>query len=210
MRRHAKERVKYRKYGLISLVGEDDVTTRNLLLIFLALCLSACAGSVKYRDPNMDFGSVQKVAVLPFTNLTKDDKAADRVRDVFINMLMATGGLYLLPPGEVARGISRAQLADRTAPSEEEVKRLGGVLSVDTVMTGLVREYGEVRSGSVSSNLISLSMMMYEVKTGKVVWSASSTKGGVSTTDRLFGGGGKPMNVVTEEAVIDLINKLYK
>ena len=77
-------------------------------------------------------------------------------------------------------------------------------------MTGVVKEYGEVRSGSVSSNVISMSLQMFEVKTGKVVWSASSTKGGVSTMDRLFGGGGKPMNVVTEEAAVDLINKLYK
>ena len=210
MRRHAKERVKYDGNRLISLAGEDAVTTKNILAVFLVLCLSACAASVKYRDPNMDFGSVQKVAVLPFANLTKDEKAADRVRDVYTNMLMATGGIYLLPPGEVARGISRAQLTDRTAPSEEEIKRLGGVLGVDTVMTGVVKEYGEVRSGSVSSNLVSMSLQMFEVKTGKVVWSASSTKGGVSTTDRLFGGGGKPMNIVTEEAVVDLINKLYK
>ena len=190
---------------------EDVVTTKNILAVFLILCFCGCAGSVKYRDPNMDFGSLQKVAVLPFANLTKDEKAAERVRDVFTNMLMATGGgLYLLPPGEVARGISRAQPADRTAPSEEEIKRLGGVLGVDAVMTGVVKEYGEVRSGSVSSNLVSLSLQMYEVKTGKVVWSASSTKGGVTTTDRLFGGGGKPMNIVTEEAIVDLINKLYK
>jgi hypothetical protein len=196
------------------MVGEDAVPAKNILAVLLLLCVGACsragAGSVKYRDPNMDFGSVQKVAVLPFANLTRDDKAADRVRDVYTNMLMATGGLYLLPPGEVARGISRAQLTDRTAPSEEEIKRLGGVLGVDSIMTGVVKEYGEVRSGSVSSNLVSLSLMMFEVKTGKVVWSASSTKGGVSTTDRLFGGGGNPMNIVTEEAVVDLIKKLYK
>jgi hypothetical protein len=81
---------------------------------------------------------------------------------------------------------------------------------VDAVMTGVVKEYGEVRSGSVSSNLISLSLQMFEVKTGKAVWSASSTKGGVTTTDRLFGGGGKPLNIVTEEAIVDLIKKLYK
>lgn len=210
MRRNAEERVKYNGNRSITLAGKDAMTTRNLLLLFLILFLSACAGSVKYRDPNMDFGSVQKVAVLPFANLTRDDKAADRVRDVYMNMLMATGGLYLLPPGEVARGISRAQLTDRTAPSEEEIKRLGGVLGVDSVITGVIKEYGEVRSGSVSSNLVSMSLQMFEVKTAKVVWSASSTKGGVSTMDRLFGGGGKPMNVVTEEAAIDLINKLYK
>jgi hypothetical protein len=210
MRRHAKGVVKYYSNRLISLAGEDAVTTKKILGVLLILCLGACAGSVKYRDPNMDFGSVQKVAVLPFANLTRDEKAADRVRDVYMNMLMATGGLYLLPPGEVARGISRAQLTERTAPSEEEIKRLGGVLGVDTVMTGVVKEYGEVRSGSVSSNLVSMSLQMFEVKTGKVVWSASSTKGGVSTIDRLFGGGGRPMNIVTEEAVVDLINKLYK
>jgi hypothetical protein len=186
------------------------VNAKKILIAMLLLCFGACAGSTKYRDANMDFGSIQKVAVLPFANLTKEERAADRVRDVFMNMLLATGGIYLIPPGEVARGVSRAQLAERTAPSEEEVKKLGSILGVDSVITGVVREYGEVRSGSVSSNLVSLSLQMFEVKTGKVVWAASSTKGGITTADRLFGGGGKPMNDVTEEAVIDLINKLYR
>jgi len=191
-------------------MGEGNVTSKKLLVVLLCCGVGACAGPAKYRDPNMDFGAVQKVAVLPFTNLTKEERAADRVRDVFMNTLLATGGLYLLPPGEVARGISRAQIENRTTPTQEEVKKLGAILGVDSVITGVVREYGEVRSGSASANLVSVSLQMLEVKTGKVVWAASSTKGGVTTADRLFGGGGKPMNDVTEEAVIDLINKLYK
>jgi len=73
-----------------------------------------------------------------------------------------------------------------------------------------VREYGEVRSGTTSANIISLSLQMIETQTGKVVWTASSTKGGISIWDRLFGGGGQPMNVITEKAVNDLINKLFK
>ncbi len=189
---------------------EYTVVSKSFLIVLLCLCVGACAGTVKYRDPNMDFGSVRKVAVLPFANLTKEERAADRVRDVFTNALLASGGLYLLPPGEVARGISRAQVDNRTAPTEEEVKRLGSVLGVDAVITGVVREYGEVRSGSASANLVSVSLQMFEVKTGKVVWSASSTKGGITTMDRLFGSGGQPMNDVTEEAVVDLINQLYR
>lgn len=185
------------------------MTVKNILFAILLLSVSACATSNKYRDPTMDFGAIQKIAVLPFANLTKESKAADRVRDVFMNMLLATGGVYLLPPGEVARGISRAQLSDKTAPSAEEVKKLGTVLGVDSVITGAVREYGVVRSGSASANLVSLSLQMLEVDTGKIVWAASSTKGGVTTSDRMFGGGGEPMNVVTEEAVIDLINQFY-
>ncbi len=189
---------------------EHTVLSKSFLIVMLCLCVGACAGTAKYRDPNMDFGSVRKVAVLPFANLTKEERAADRVRDVFTNALLATGGLYLLPPGEVARGISRAQVDNRTSPTEEEVKRLGSVLTVDAVITGVVREYGEARSGSASANMISVSLQMFEVKTGKVVWSAASTKGGVTTVDRLFGSGGQPMNDVTEEAVLDLINQLYR
>jgi hypothetical protein len=52
-------------------------------------------------------------------------------------------------------------------------------------------------------------MQMVEKESRKVVWSASTTKGGISAWDRLFGGGGRPMEDVTEAAINDLINKLF-
>jgi hypothetical protein len=55
-----------------------------------------------------------------------------------------------------------------------------------------------------------MSVQMQETATGKVVWSASTTKGGVGFGDRMLGGGGAPLNGVTEEAVDDLLNKLFK
>jgi hypothetical protein len=68
-----------------------------------------------------------------------------------------------------------------------------------------------VRSGgSVSSNVISVSVQMVETASGKVVWSASTTKGGVTMMDRLFGSGGSALNEVTDEAVDDLIEKLFR
>ncbi len=88
--------------------------------------------------------------------------------------------------------------------------KLGKVLKVDAIVTGTVREYGEVRSGTASGNIVSLSIQIMETATGKVVWAASSTQGGVSTADRLLGSGGTPMNQVTEAAVNDLLNKLFK
>lgn len=183
---------------------------RLSLLTAVFLSLMACAAPTRYHDANMDFGGIQTVAVIPFQNLTSQKDAGERVRDVFMNMLLASGGVYVLPPGEVARGISRAQLAEPSAPSVEEAQKLGNVLTVDAVITGVLREYGEVRSGTAASNVISLSLKMIETKTGKVVWAASSTKGGISTTDRLFGGGGQPMNDITEEAVSELIHQLFR
>jgi hypothetical protein len=158
----------------------------------------------------MDFGAVKSIAVMPFVSLARDPVVADRVRDVFITKLLATGAVYVLPIGEVARGASRAEIPNPSAPSPEEVVKLAGILKTQAVMTGTVREYGEVRSGTASSSIVSVSLQMIETQTGRVVWSASSTEGGVNVWDRLFGGGGKPMNKVTERAVDGLINKLFK
>ncbi len=180
-------------------------------VLFAAAGCAATRESVRvtYRDANMDFGQIQTVAVMPFTNLSRDPTAADRVRDVFMTMLLATQGVYVVPPGEVARGISRAGIATPATPTADEVVKFVSLGKADAVITGTVREYGEARSGTASASLISVSLEMMEGQTGKVVWSASSTKGGVTTLDRMFGGGGEPMNIVTEKAVEDLLDKIF-
>jgi hypothetical protein len=160
-----------------------------------------------YRDAKMDFGSIQTVAVMPFSNLAHDQVVAERVRDVFINRLLASGAVYVLPVGEVARGITKLELQSPTSPTSEEIIKLGGLIKADAVITGVVREYGEVRSGTTTANVISMSIQMIEAGTGRVVWSAS-TKGGISFWDRLIGGGGEPANKVTEHAVDALLDKL--
>lgn len=180
------------------------------LLLVWGGCAVTSAGRVNFLDPNMDFASIRNVAVMPFANLTRETNAADRVRDVFMTMLQATGGVYVIPAGEVGRGISRTGMASPTTPAPEEVVRFAKIVSADAVITGTVREYGDVRSGTTTANLVSVSLQMMEAQTGRVVWSASSTRGGVTLTDRLFGGGGEPMNPVTQKAVNDLLDKLFR
>jgi hypothetical protein len=184
-----------------------------ILAVFLVGVLSACAGAghlSNWHDESMDFGSVKTVAVMPFANLSPVQTANGRVRDTFMSMLMATGGVYVLPPGEVARGIARVGVADPTAPSPEEVVKLCGIVKADAVITGVVKEYGEVRAGATFGNVIALNMNMLEGQSGKVVWTASAEEGGISLKDRLLGPSGAPLNDITVQAVNDLINKLFK
>jgi len=181
-----------------------------LALLLVALTASVCAAQVTdvYKDPNMDFATIQTVAVLPFANLARDQVVSDRVRDVFINKLLSSEAVYVLPVGEVARGIGKIELANPSAPTPEEAVKLGAFLKADALITGVVREYGEVRSGTTTANVISMSIQLMEAQTGRIVWSGSSTKGGISFMNRLFGGGGQPANVVTEQAVDALFDKL--
>jgi hypothetical protein len=157
----------------------------------------------------MDFSSVRSVAVMPFANLSRDQGAGDRVRDVFSTSLFASGSVYVVPAGDVARAAATSGLVNSSGPTSEEVIRLGKLLKIDAIVTGVVKEYGEVRSGTASANVAALSAQMQEVGTGKVVWSATTTKGGIGTSERLFGGGGQPLEKVTQEAVDDLLDKLF-
>ena len=147
---------------------------------------------------------------MPFQNLSPVNTAGERVRDVFSNLLLSTGAIYVLPSGEVGHAITKTGLTNTAAPSKEEVLALGKLLAADAVVTGVLREYGEVRSGNSSANAISLSVEMIETATGKVVWAASTTQGGVGFWDRLLGGGGEPMNQVTEDAVRALLKQLFR
>ncbi len=184
---------------------------RKIVVFAMLACLAACArpASDVFRDPNMDFGTVQTIAVMPFSNQTREQTAPDRVRDVFINRLLSTGGVYCLPIGEVKRGTTRAGISDPATPSPEEVVKFAAVVKADAVVVGSVKEYGDVRSGTAAANVIAVSVQMMEAQTGRVVWAASATKGGVTMSDRLFGGGGEPMNIITEKAVDELIYKLF-
>jgi polysaccharide biosynthesis protein PelC len=187
-------------------------TARSIACVLWCLAITSpvCTAQVTdvYRDPKMDFGVIQTVAVLPFSNLARDQVVAERVRDVFINRLLSTEAVYVLPVGEVARGISKMEIQAPSSPTAEEVVKLAALLKADAVITGVVREYGEVRSGTTTANIISMSIQLIEAGTGRIVWSASSTKGGITFWNRLFGGGGQPVNKVTEQAVDALFEKL--
>lgn len=183
------------------------VTSATFLLALTACPVTAQVTDV-FRDPRMDFGIIKTVAVMPFANLTRDQVVAERVRDVFINKLLSSEAVYVLPVGEVARGITRVEIQSPTEPTAEEVVKLGAFLGAEAVITGVVREYGEVRSGATSANVISMSIQLVEAQTGRIVWSGSSTKGGITFMNRLFGGGGQPLNVVTEQAIDALFDKL--
>jgi len=176
-----------------------------------ALALTSCASHRAYHNPNMDFASVRTVAVLPFWNLSKDPQGADRVRDVFTTALLATNAVYVVPTGEVARAVSRVGVASAVSPAADEVVKLCGMLKADAVITGVLKEYGEVRTSSAAANVVALSLQMQEGATGKVVWSGSSTKGGIGWSARLLGAsGGDPLNDVTEQAIDDLLRQLFK
>jgi hypothetical protein len=192
----------------------DNLANFNkLVLSSLVIFLFACApGSslTYYHDPQMDFAAIRSVAVMPFENLSRESQAGERVRDVFANSLLSTGAVYVIPAGEVSRGIVRAGILNPAVPSGEEIAKFAGIIKVDAVITGTVTEYGAVTSGNATANVVSMNVQMIEIQSQRIVWTASATEGGISIWDRLFGAGGEPMNDVTMAAVNNVLDKLFQ
>ncbi len=93
--------------------SENLPDSKYFLLVGALLSLPVSAGAAGvFHDTSMDFGSIRTVAVLPLVNLTREQQASDRVRDVFVTALMANSGIYVVPSGEVARGDHQLQYSE--------------------------------------------------------------------------------------------------
>jgi hypothetical protein len=57
--------------------------------------------------------------------------------------------------------------------------------------------------------VISLGVRLLDRESGAIIWTASTTQGGITASDRLFGGGGKPMEDMARKAIDDLLDKLF-
>ena len=86
----------------------------------------------------------------------------------------------MIPSGEVVRGIKRAAIENPTIPSADDIAKIAAIIKADAVITGVVNEYGQVRSGTTTANVISVSLQMIEKESRKVVWTAATTNGGIS------------------------------
>jgi len=196
-------------------IRPSDIVSRRsrrsaIPLSFVLIAFGACAThQTTFHASSMDFGSIQRVAVLPFANLTRENTAGERIRDVLVTMLLASEAFEVVPKGELARALQRTGVRDATAPSKKQLLQLGKMIDVDAIFTGAVREYGELRSGQATANVAAISLRLQETQTGMIIWSASSTQGGVGFWDRLLGGGGRPMNKVSEDVVGSMLDALF-
>jgi curli biogenesis system outer membrane secretion channel CsgG len=188
----------------------------GLLLLPLLLCASllpACAsdgGGAVYLHPNADLGRFRDVAVLPLENLSSDRYAADRVREVLVVELLASGAFDVTEQGEVNRVLRQLNVGLITELGPEQIAAIGGELGVEGLLLGSVMEFRERRTGTFTAPEISLSLRMVDVETGLVVWLVSDARTGLSLSTRLFGVGEATQTEVVRDLVRQLIDELFE
>jgi TolB-like protein len=175
----------------------------RLVLLGLSLSLAGCASGMattRFTNPKFDFGYVERVAVIPFENLSSDPTAGARVTRLVVTELLASGAVDVVEPGEVQAALDRLG-ARITTPSTEQVVSLGGSLGVQAVIVGSVTQSEILRSGAVGIPVVSLDVHMLESETGAAVWAASHTEKASGLGAKLLGAGGEPLSETTRRCV---------
>lgn len=181
-------------------------------LIALALLLGGCASGMrptKFTNPRIDFSFVERVAVLPFDNLSNDLQAGFRATRLMVTELLATGAVDVVEPGEVNAAL--ATLPGRvTRPSAEQIVELGKVLRVQAIIAGTVAQSEVLRGAGASSPTVTLDAQMIETETGAIIWAATHTEKGSSFAAKVLGTEGEPLSVTTRRCVRKLVGTLLK
>lgn len=185
---------------------------RSLLWILVLLVLGGCGGvgSTVFIHPDYDFGYVERVAVLPFENLTDARGAGEQVSRYFLSELLATRAFEVVEPGEVYRAMQAMSLPREAVLTQDQIVELGQELKAQALFIGSVAASTTGRSGGTTVNTVSLVARLVETQKGTTVWSATTSADNRGFWSSLFGTPQESPSAVVQKCVNKCVSTLVK
>jgi TolB-like protein len=165
-------------------------------------------GATKFVHPGFDFAFIEKVAVVPFENISNDQGAGARASRYFTTALLASESFEVVEPGEVSRALEKFGLVTTAQLTEEQSIALGRELGAQGIFLGSLSESVQLRSGSNNVSVITVVVRMVESETGTTVWSATNTEDSANFWSTLFGTGQKSSSEVMRHALDGCLDTL--
>ena len=203
---------------------------RTCLLLVLAASalMTGCGKPHVYIHPSPGLDRISKIAAMPFDNLTKDDKADEKVRNGFVIELLRTGSFNVIDTGETDRLLKTAGLsygaqgavtgtAAQGAGTAAEIaaavviplsKKIGDALGVEAIIVGSVEAYSVERTGDQVSPEVSISARLIDAETGIIIWGGTHTRRGGSGFPIVGWGKTNSLGVLSQKVIQDLVNSL--
>lgn len=178
---------------------------------FAAWAAASCAAPVRlYMNPDADMSYYGKVAVLPFSNLTGDRFAGERVMRAFVTELLILDRFQVIEPVEVMDRLIRlnAQPDASGHVDPAKLKTALDALEARGYIRGAVTEYQMRRAGNQEFPVVGMDVEMVDVATGKTVWRLSLTRKGHGRLAMIGASGMKTFGAVTQQACAEAVARL--
>ena len=157
----------------------------SISILVVSGCASKGADSVVFQRENLDINYIERVAILPFDNLTTDDSAGARVRDLAFTQALASGKFDVVEQGLVDSALRELAIGKGQPIDAPVLKILGKRLGVNAFFTGSVNSLKGGGSG-YSYPEVSLTINLIDIETAEVLWRSTAYKNGYSLWNRLF------------------------
>lgn len=175
--------------------------------------LSGCAAGPRlFVNHKADLSYYQRIAVVPFANLTNDGNAGERVTRAFLTELVIAERFQIVEPGEFHGMLDRiGGLPD--AQGHADPKKLAEAATAAQA-TGLIRgavtEYTLQRNGTDETPVVSFDAEMVDVATQQTVWRITVSERGRGRVPVLGGGSRRSFGMVVQEACRKAVDALKK
>lgn len=155
-------------------------------LLALGLTATGCGSLIESRsfvNPNADFSFYKRVGLLPFNNISSDDRlAGEKMTEMFMTELLIGEGLDVMDPGQFNTVV--AQVARTNAPvsgtelSPAQLTQVAELAKVQGIFMGTIHDYKMVQIGGEQYPLITMTVKFIDAPTGTVAWQNSTTATG--------------------------------
>ena len=182
-------------------------------ILLIALAGAGCAAPVRmYVNPEADLTHYERVAVLPFGNLSQQPFAGERVTRTFMTELIIAGRYQLVEPADFVTVLTRMGVEPDQSGNLDPKKlaEAADTLHATGIIRGAVNEYGFQRMGSDDVPVIAFDVEMVDAATGDIVWRVSINRHGKGRVPVLGGGGTRSFGSLTQEACVDAVSELKR
>ncbi len=161
------------------------------LACFLVVGFCGCAGNTNMTSfirKDVDVSYIERVAVMPIQNNSKDSFVSERVRDMVITQILSMGLFDVVDKGLVDSALRDEAVDLAKAPMGNAVmKMLGQRLNAQAFLFGTIDNAQQIQRGAVSYPDLAITLRLVDIDTGSIFWQASGHRSGDSLGKRLFG-----------------------
>lgn len=183
-----------------------------LLAALMGPVTGCAAGPRLFVNKQADMTFYQRIAVVPFANLTSDGNAGERVTRAFLTELVIAERFQIVEPGEFHGMLDRiGGLPDAQGHADpKKLAEAATAAQATGMIRGAVTEYSVQRNGNDETPVVSFDAEMVDVATQKTVWRITVSERGRGRIPILGGGSRRSFGMVVQDACRKAVDALKK
>ncbi|MEQ1831980.1 MAG: hypothetical protein ABL977_02910 [Candidatus Eisenbacteria bacterium] len=182
------------------------------VIALLAVAATAGAGPRIFVNKKADLGYYQRIAIVPFANLTNEPNAGERVTRAFLTELVIAERFQIVEPGEFHGMLDRiGGLPDNQGHADpKKLAEAASAAQATGYIRGAVTEFTIQRNGGDEVPVLTFDAEMVDVATGETVWRITLSQRGRGRLPLIGGASKRSFGMVTQDACRKAVAALKK